>query len=270
MLGAIIGDIVGSVYEFNPHKSKNFPFWDSAGSFTDDSVMTIAVGNVCRTLMDGEVPLTQESLWVDAFGREMHRMGKCYPGRGYGGRFIQWLESDTPQPYNSMGNGSAMRVSPISLCTKTLDDCLKTARLSAEPTHNHPEGILGAQAAAAAGWLARHGYSKNGIRRFVETNFYPLDFTLDSIRDSYRFSAICRDSVPQAIVAFLEADGFEDAIRNAISIGGDSDTIAAIAGGIAEAFYGIPAALKEAALSYLPPELKNHIDNFYSFIEKNV
>ena len=269
MLGAIIGDIVGSVYEFDNHRSKDFPFWGKGCEFTDDSVMTVAVGNVCRRLMSLHIPLDRVSTWCHAFGVEMHRMGNAYPGRGYGGRFLRWLESADPKPYNSLGNGSAMRVSAVAFCADTPEDCLTLARLTAEPTHNHPEGILGAQAAAVAGWLALHGHSKAYIRTYVENHFYPLDFTLDGIRDSYRFNEICRDTVPQAITAFLESDSFEDCIRNAISIGGDSDTLAAIAGGIAECYYGIPEALRERAMIYLPRELQNNVTDFYAYIEKN-
>ena len=268
MLGAIIGDIVGSVYEFDNHRSKEFPFWGKKCTFTDDSVMTVAVGNVCRRLGVKNIPLSDESKWIHAFGEEMHRYGKIYPNRGYGGRFLCWLESDNPQPYNSLGNGSAMRVSPVAFCADTLEDCLTLARLTAEPTHNHPEGISGAQAAASAGWLAFHKYSKEEIRSYIEENFYSLDFTLDSIRDTYRFNEICRDTVPQAIVAFLEAESFEDAIRNAISIGGDSETLAAISGGIAEAYYGIPDSMKETAFAFLPPSLKKDVEDFYACIKK--
>lgn len=270
MLGAITGDIVGSVYEFDNLKSKDFPFWGEECDFTDDSVMTIAVGNVCRMLLRNKQHEKPEECWRSSFSQEMHRMGNQYSGRGYGGRFLVWLQSDDPRPYNSLGNGSAMRVSPVSFCAKSLDECLQLARLSAEPTHNHPEGILGAQAAASAGWLARHGSSKADIRRYIEENYYPLNFTLDGIRENYRFNAICRDTVPQAIVAFLEADGFEDTIRNAISIGGDSDTLAAIAGGIAEAYYGIPEDTAKKAMSYLPHDLQKDVMAFYEFIRKTV
>ena len=268
MLGAIIGDIVGSVYELKNHRSKDFPFWGKDCCFTDDSVMTVAVGNVCRRLGESNLPLTEETEWIQAFSTEMHRYGNIYPGRGYGGRFLRWLESDDPQPYNSLGNGSAMRVSPVAFCAKTLEDCLTLARLSAEPTHNHPEGVLGAQAAAAAGWLALRKHSKDEIRNYIEVNFYSLNFTLDKIRDSYRFNATCRDTVPQAIAAFLEAESFEDTVRNAISIGGDSDTIAAIAGGIAETYYGIPEELKNQCLSHLPDSMQKDVSDFYGYITK--
>lgn len=264
MLGAIIGDIAGSVYEFNNHKSKDFPFLRTECRFTDDSVMTIAVGNVCRKIKNATV-ITN---WETSFCHEMHHLGNAYPDCGYGRRFLQWLESAEPKPYNSMGNGSAMRVSPIALISDTMEECLHLARLSALPTHNHPEGILGAQAVAAAGWMARQSCSKEHIRRYIEENFYKLDFTLDSIRKNYSFSALCRDTVPQAIQAFLESDSFEDAVRNAISIGGDSDTLAAIAGGIAEPYYGIPADIKEKALNYLPENLRRHITDFYTHIGK--
>jgi len=261
MLGAIIGDIVGSIYEFDNQRSKVFPFWGMGCEFTDDTVMTLAVSNVCCWRKSAADPTEKELR--DAFEKEMHRLGRAYPDRGYGGRFLHWLESDHPRPYNSLGNGSAMRVSPVAFAAETLEECLDLARISAEPTHNHPEGVIGAQAAAAAGWLARHGSSKDEIRSYIEDNYYSLDFTLDGIRHSYRFNEICRDTVPQAIEAFLESADFEDAIRNAISIGGDSDTLAAITGGIAEAYYGIPEALAVKALSYLPPELVKCVKDFY-------
>lgn len=259
MLGAIVGDIVGSVYEFNSHKSKDFPLWGVGCTFTDDTVMTVAAANVCRRLYGTGA---DEPAWRESFGREMHRLGNAWPDRGYGGRFQLWLDCEDPRPYNSCGNGSAMRVSPVSLAAGTLEECLLLARLSAEPSHDHPEGIRGAQATAAAGWLAGRGYPKEEIRRYIHSNFYALDFTLDEIRPSYSFNATCQASVPQAIEAFLESTDFEDAIRSAVSIGGDSDTIAAIAGGIAGAFYGVPEPLAEKALGYLPPELQRDVLGF--------
>jgi len=267
MLGAIIGDIVGSVYEFRTLKHKDFPFWSDSCTFTDDTVMTIAVANVCRRLYDN-TPVCDEAHWQYAFQQEMHRLGNAYPHQGYGKRFLQWLSSPDPQPYNSLGNGSAMRVSPVGLASDSLEECLRMARLSAAPSHNHPEGIRGAQAIAAAVWLAKNGAGKERIFDHIHSAYYDLSFTLDEIRPFYAFDATCPNSVPQAIVAFLESDGFEDAIRNAVSIGGDSDTIAAMAGSIAEAYYGIPQCLADTAMTFLPPVLQADVIRFYQYIHK--
>ena len=236
MLGAIIGDICGSVYEF--HNQGCFP--------TDDSVMTVAVA---RALMDswGDSDSVIRQTLVDA----MHYYGHLFPRAGYGGRFFYWLANSDRRPYNSWGNGSGMRVSPAGWMYDTLEETLHAAKLTAEVTHNHPEGIKGAQAIAAAMFLARKGKSKEEIRQFVEANFYALDFTLDEIRPHYGFDESCQGSCPQAIEAFLEGDSFEDVIRKAISIGGDSDTIAAMAGAIAETYYGIPEELKRKASEVL-------------------
>ena len=200
----------------------------------------------------------------------MQGFGRKYSGAGYGGMFIRWIFSDDPQPYNSFGNGSAMRASPCGLIAETLDEALELAKCSAEVTHNHPEGIKGAQAAAAAVFLAKHGSGKEDIRAYITEHFYPLDFTLDEIRPTYRFDVTCQGSVPQAIEAFMESDSYEDTIRNAISIGGDSDTIAAIAGSIAWAYYGRNGIQSDMLAMQeqisLPEDLRAVVDAFDDFI----
>lgn len=246
MLGAIIGDVAGSVYEFESHKSKNFPFFSPDCFPTDDSIMTMAVAMACV-----ESNLDSEASFKRALIARMHELGERYPDAGYGGKFAYWLMRGSDKPYNSYGNGSAMRVSPVAWAAGSLDEAEKLAKWSAEVTHNHPEGIKGAQAVAAAIYLARIGKSKEEIRAYIVEKYYDLDFTLDEIRPTYSFNETCQGSVPQAIVCFLEADGFEDAVRNAISLGGDGDTQAAIAGSIAEAFFGIPEELEDGVFGFL-------------------
>lgn len=259
MLGAIIGDIVGSVYEFDNIKTKDFPLFRDDCFFTDDTVMTCAVA---EAVMKGGKP--------DDFIDEMKRLGRLYPDAGYGGRFLGWLFSGDREPYYSYGNGSAMRVSP---CGWMSEGGYETARLSAAVTHNHPEGIKGALATYDAIVLARTGFRndpagcKKRIREQIEGKYgYDLSPTLDEIRPTYEFNETCQETVPQAIVAFLESTDFEDAIRNAISLGGDSDTLAAITGSIAEAAYGIPDDLKRKALSYLDLPLLDVLKRWDAFL----
>lgn len=226
MIGAIAGDIIGSIYEFNNIKTKKFPLFSKESSYTDDSIMTIAVAD--WLLHGGDLT------------KIMQNYGSKYPSPmgGYGGRFGSWLHEKNPQPYNSWGNGAAMRVSPVGWYFDSLEETLKVARETAIVTHNHPEGIKGAQAIAAAIFLARNGKSKEDIKDFVEENFgYDLNRTCNEIRPKYTFNDSCQGTVPEAIIAFLESKNFEDAIRLAVSLGGDSDTLACITGGIAEAFY---------------------------------
>ena len=256
MLGAIIGDIVGSVYEFNNIKTKEFEFFNKYGRFTDDTVMSLAV---CDALLRCS---EDRSALADATVACMQLFGRAYPKAGYGGHFREWLTDADPKPYRSWGNGSAMRVSGCAWAADSLEEALELAKITASVTHDHPEGIKGAQAAAAAVYLARTGSSKAEIRDHIEKNFYTLDFTLDDIREDYRFDVSCQGSVPQAIEAFLESVTFEDAIRNAVSIGGDSDTVAAITGSIAEAFYGIPEDLRRCALTYLDGPLTHVLNSF--------
>ncbi len=257
MLGAIIGDIAGSRFEgVINHKSKEFDFFNQHCDFTDDTVLTVAIAAAVWACKGDYKKLGENAV------KTLHCFGRLYEDRGYGGMFCQWLYSKNKRPYNSYGNGAAMRVSPVAWAAKTLPQAKAFSRVVTEVTHNHPEGIKGAEATAVCIFLARKDYEIAKIRRHISKNYYPLDFTLDEIRDTYDFDASCQGSVPQAIEAFLESNSFEDAIRNAISIGGDSDTIAAITGSIAEAYYGIPLALRRRGLSYLDVNFKKIITDF--------
>ena len=252
MLGAILGDIVGSPYEFdcNNYKHKDFPLLSARSRFTDDTVMTLAVA---QGLLAGRgIP---ERTFAEV--REAMRVwGEAYPHAGYGGMFRRWLHAEHPRPYGSFGNGSAMRVSAAGWLFDTLEKTLEMAKVTAEVTHNHPEGIKGAQAAAAAIFLARTGSSKQEIQHYTERHFgYDLSRTCDEIRPGYRHVETCQQTVPEAITAFLESTGYEDALRNAVSLGGDSDTLAAITGSIAEAFYGVAEELRHECRKRLTPEL---------------
>lgn len=250
MLGAIAGDLIGSVYEFNPIKSEEFPLFCGESRFTDDTVMTVAVARAI--LGDGD------------YGAAMHLLGRRYPRAGYGGSFIRWLASDHPRPYGSWGNGSAMRVSPVGLAFDSRERVLTEAWRSAAVTHNHPEGIRGAQATALAVFLARRGEGREAIRSELESRFgYDLGRTLAEIRPHYRFDVSCRGSVPEAVTAFLESGDYEDAVRKAVSLGGDSDTLACITGGIAAPHYGgVPVPIAGRARSLLPEEFLETIDLF--------
>ncbi len=252
MLGAIIGDICGSIYEFNNEKDIDKLVLFGKDCYpTDDSVMTAAVA---RALMDSWGDSDRKIRQTLVFSMQYY--GHLFPGAGYGGRFYNWLLDVDTKPYNSWGNGSAMRVSPVAWAARDLDECIAMSHAVTEVTHNHPEGIKGAEAIAAAAFLALHGSSKDEIRSHIETAYgYDLSFTLDSIRPGYRFDVSCMGTVPPAIVAFLESTDFEDAIRNAVSIGGDSDTLAACTGAIAEAFYGVPEKMRDIALTYLDERL---------------
>ena len=270
MLGAIIGDIVGSIYEFDNIKTKDFNLFTNEMFFTDDTVMTIAIADA---IINGAKP--------ENFILSMKKWGCDYIDKSYGHSFRRWLKSENSEPYNSWGNGSAMRVSPCGWVAKLdipIEEGIKQteelARMSAEVTHNHPEGIKGAQATAAAIFFMRHGKSKNAIEEYknklkdyIQNKYkYDLNFTLNEIRPSYAFNESCQKTVPQAIVSFLESENFEDAIRNAISIGGDSDTLAAITGSIAEAAYGIPEDIKEKAINYLDKKIKELYNKWADFI----
>ena len=254
MIGAIAGDIIGSIYERNNIKTKEFPLFSPGCCFTDDSVLTIAIADVL--------------LNSGSYSEKLKDYCRRYPYAGYGMNFRNWALSSQTEPYNSWGNGSAMRVSPIGFALDDLDSVLNEAKRSAEVTHNHPEGIKGAQATAAAIFLARTEKDKKRIKSYIETTIgYDLNFSLDQIRPNYQlqFDVSCQGSVPQAIVAFLESTNFEDAIRNAISIGGDSDTIACITGSIAQAFYGgVSNAIARQALSILDEPLRQITKAFMS------
>ncbi|HFU4115965.1 TPA: ADP-ribosylglycohydrolase family protein [Streptococcus suis] len=246
MFGAIVGDVIGSRFEGRNNKSKEFDLFHPTCRFTDDSVMTAAVAASFLGLNEPFDDLEK------ALVLNMKDFGKLYPRAGYGPQFKKWIESKGSDPYNSFGNGSAMRVSACGHVGKSLEETLHLAERVASVTHNHPEGIKGAQAVAGAIFMARTGKTKEEIRQFVTDHFYNLDFTLDTIRPTYQFDSSCQGSVPQAIVAFLEATDFEDAIRNAISLGGDSDTLAAITGSIAEVFFGIPDEIVYQTTDFLP------------------
>ena len=267
MLGAIIGDIVGSPYEFDENniKTTNFPLFTDKSVFTDDTVMTVAVA---RALMDtyGSDDATIEN----ALTMQMRALGRNYPGRGYGGMFQAWLIVDTAEAYNSFGNGSAMRVAAAGWLYRTLEETLHAAELTARVTHNHPEGIKGAQAIAAAIFLARLRLPKDDIRAYLSKTFgYDLTRTLKQIRPTYKMDETCQGSVPEAITAFLEGNGFVDVIRKAVSIGGDSDTIACMAGSIAEAYYGVPEQVEKEAFQRLTPDLSATVLKFRRFYLDN-
>ena len=264
MLGAFAGDIIGSIYEFNNIKTKEFPLFSNSCFATDDSVMTAAVCNALIAYLQSDKATDVHIL----LSKEMRRLGNMFPNSGYGGSFQQWLRNPQWGPYNSYGNGSAMRVSAAGWLGNTIEEVTELATYSAEVTHNHPEGIKGAVATAVCIFLARKKLPKEEIRKYINEHFYNLDFTLDEIRDSYMFNEICQDTVPQAIEAFLEGNDFEDAIRNAISIGGDSDTIAAITGAVACAYYGMPNEIKEKAYAILTPQLKEIVDIFDNHIKE--
>ncbi len=257
MYGAIIGDIAGSRFEFNNRKSKQFTIFHPHSFVTDDTVMTLALA---RAVMEADrlMPLRGEGyfeLLEDRAVACMKDVGRHYPDCGYGGYFFQWMFGSDTAPYNSYGNGAAMRVGAAGFAARSEEEALKMADALTGVTHNHIEGLKGGRAAALCIYLARTGSGLDEIRAHVERDFYPLDFTVDSLRPHYEFDGSCQGTVPQAIACFLESTSFEDAIRNAISIGGDSDTIGAITGAMAEAFYGVPEAMKEQALTYLDERL---------------
>lgn len=247
MIGAFIGDIAGSVFEFNNFKAKDFEIMGSGCRFTDDTVMTAAVAQACIAYHNDSDIVKFEKNVI----KSMRTMGRKYIDAGYGGRFIKWLLSDDMGAYNSYGNGSAMRVSPVAYAAESLEEAEKLAEITARVTHNHPQGIKGARAVAAGVYMALNGAEKGEIKKYIEQNCYHIDFTLDEIRDSYKFDVSCQGSVPQAFEAFFEAESFEETIRNAVSIGGDSDTIACIAGAIAGPFFGVPERLRDRTASFI-------------------
>lgn len=256
MLGAIIGDIVGSRFEWNNNKSKQFDLLTYKCSVTDDSIMTLAIAKALLESKSDYSDLSENAV------KYMRNIGQHYPNCGYGGHFREWIYSDNPKPYNSYGNGAAMRVSACGFVANTLEEVKQLSKSVTEVTHNHSEGIKGAEATAVAIFLARSGKNLLEIRDYITKNYYPLNFSLDEIRDNYEFNESCQGTVPQALEAFFESKNFEDAIRNAISIGGDSDTIAAITGGIAGAYYGIPTDIRKHALTFLDERLLKILVDF--------
>ena len=250
MLGAIAGDVVGSPYEFEPIKTTEFPLFGPGSAFTDDTVLTCAVAEV---LLGG-----------GDYAAAFRRWGRRYPDVSWGGRFRQWLSDDRAGPYGSFGNGSAMRVGPVGWARDTVEEVLAEAERSARPTHDHPEGIKGAQATALAVFLARTGAGKGIIREEIARRFgYDVWRSVDAVRPSYRFDETCQRTVPEALIAFFDSTDFEHAVRLAVSLGGDSDTLACITGSVAEAFYGgVPAAIAEATLARLTPEMLGVLERF--------
>ena len=261
MYGALLGDMIGAPYEFDRgDKTKDFTMFNSEVHFTDDSVMTIAVA---EALMGVPAGATDEAI-RKALVKDMQKWGHRYPDAGYGGRFYGWLfYSENPQPYGSFGNGSAMRVSPVGWLYDTLEETRRMARLSAVVTHDHPEGIKGAESVAAAIFLARNGASKEEIKAYVTETFgYDLSRTCDEIRPTYFHVESCQETVPEAFTAFFEGKDFEDVIRTAVSLGGDCDTLTCIAGGIAEAFYGVPEEFVRECRSRLTKDILEVVDRF--------
>ena len=256
MFGTIVGDVAGSRFEWHNLKSKKFDLFSKDCRFTDDTVMSAAIAKALMQAKEDFSDLEEKTV------KYMQEIGRKYPKCGFGGKFRLWVASDDPQPYGSYGNGSAMRVGPCGWVAKTIEEAKMLSEKVTKTTHNHPEGMKGAEAVAVAIFLARNGKSKDEIKKYIASNYYPMDFKLDEIRKDYHFDSSCQGSVPQAIKAFLEGENFEDVIRSAISIGGDSDTIAAIAGSIAEAYYGVPERLKEQTSKYLTKDLLLIINEF--------
>ena len=264
MYGAILGDIIGCPYEFDQgEKTKDFPLFSKDSDFTDDSILTLAVA---EALLDVSSEASDDTIRRSVIHRMRHH-GKHYPNAGWGLRFARWLNSNHPQSYDSCGNGSAMRVAAAGWLYDDLATVRRMARLTADVTHNHPEGIKGAEATACIIYLARTGSTKAEIKDFVETSFdYDLSRTCDEIRPGYHHVETCQETVPEAITAFLEGESFEDVIRTAVSLGGDCDTLTCIAGSMAEAFYGVPQELKDRARAYLTPDLLEILDRFDAYM----
>lgn len=250
MLGAILGDLVGSRFEFNNIKTKDFEFMTKESFLTDDSYMTLAIAEAILSVNGDWSKLGKATV------QSMQKIGRKHPNCGFGNNFHTWIFSDHPKPYHSYGNGAAMRVSPCGWIAKSEEEAIQLSKVVTEVSHDHPEGLKGAEAVTIAIFLAKNKATKKEIQERIEKDYYPLDFTLDEIREDYSFNETCQETVPQAIMAFLESHSFEDTIRNAISIGGDSDTLAAIAGSIAEAYYPIPLELQEIPYLYLDEEVK--------------
>ncbi|MBQ8425750.1 MAG: ADP-ribosylglycohydrolase family protein [Clostridia bacterium] len=264
MLGAIIGDIVGSIYEFNNYRSKVFNFFSPSCFFTDDSVMTFAVFEALNKSKGDNKKL--EKLAV----KEMQKYGSIYPNMSYGGRFALWLKEKSPKPYNSFGNGSAMRVSAVSYFANSLDEVKNLSKIVTSVSHNHEEGIKGAEATAVAVFLALQGKSKQEIKEYIEDNYYSLDYDYEDLKKNYFFNETCQNTVPQAIYCFLISEDFEDSIRIGVSIGGDTDTLCAITGAIAEAYYGIDSKMREKALGFLDKNLLKKYNEFSKIFKDKI
>ncbi len=260
MLGAVAGDIIGSFYEFSEQKRYDFELLPEGSCYTDDSVMTIAVAHWLAHY--DEEGLTDQQLIAT-----MQELGRKYPDAGYGSSFYHWLWSENPHPYNSWGNGSAMRVSPVGLYAETLDEALELAKRTAQVSHNHPEGIKGALAVAAAVWMAKNGHSKEEIRDYITEKFkYNLARTVDEMRPTYQWDVSCQGSVPESIICFLEGKNYIDVVRKAVSLGGDADTMACIAGSIAACIYPIPEWIVKECESLLPMSLKEWMAGFEGYL----
>ena len=260
MIGAILGDIIGQPFEFDRgNKTKEFPLFCKNPRFTDDTVMTIAIGDgILKAGLDADENTMKISMITS-----MQLWGHKYPHSGYGGRFYRWLAMEETKPYNSWGNGSAMRVSSVGWLFETLERTREVARWSAEVTHNHPEGIKGAESTASIIWLARKGSSKPQIKEYVIKEFgYNLSRTCDQIRPNYHHVESCQETVPEAVTAFLEGSSFEDVIRTAVSLGGDCDTLTDIATAMAEAFYGVPEELREKCFEYTTKDMHEVMELF--------
>ncbi len=263
LYGAIIGDIVGSKYEFNNIKTKKFKFFDEEMFFTDDTVMSIAVAEaLLNTYKNNYDNLKNEVI------KQMQKYGSLYPCAGYGGMFTAWLHSEKPIPYNSFGNGSAMRVSAVSYFAKSIEEVKKISKMVSEVTHNHVEGIKGAEATSVAIYMALHKASKEEIRDYISKNYYDLNFDYEKLKRDYEFNELCQTTVPQALYCFLISDNFEDTIRTGISIGGDSDTLCAIAGSVAEAYYGIDEKYIKEANKYLDNRLLKIVEKLNNYNKK--
>ena len=265
MLGAIVGDIVGSRFEFNNHRSKDFELFTKDCFFTDDTIMTLAVAKcVAAGYEKGNYKIVDETIVPT-----MQRLGKKYPNAGWGGMFNLWLGMKNPYPYDSFGNGAAMRVSSCGFFAKNIPEAAYLSDKVTRVSHNHPEGMKGARVVAEIISMILNGASRTAVRDYAAQN-YNINFTCDSIRSTYQFNETCQETVPQAIVAFLESKSFEDAIRNAISVGGDSDTLAAITGSIAEAYYGVPKDIEATARTYLDKDLLGILDYVYGVYDTKV
>ena len=261
MIGALVGDIVGSRFEFRNSKSKDFDLFTDLSVATDDSVMTLAVASALMRNYREKIDLGEAAV------EEMQRFGRLYPDAGYGGMFVGWLESDDPRPYNSFGNGAAMRVSPVGWEARNEDEVREWSQTVTAVTHNHPEGLRGAESVAMAIYLLRQGMNKEQLKARIEKDYgYDLSKTVDEIRPTYSFDVTCQGTVPQAFAAFFDGADFEDVIRNAVSLGGDSDTIAAIAGSIAQPFFGVPDDIRVSTCARLDEFQRKVLNDFEHFI----